>query len=515
VSNPVVLSNELNPSGIRGADALAELVNAALTIEDDRGVLQPRLAEAVPAIDNGLWIVFPDGRMETTWKIRPGAQWHDGTPLTSDDFIFSSQVRRDRDLPELRAKEWGSVESVEAPDPTTVVVTWREPAITADALFSVPALPRHLLERPYTEDKGRFRDLAYWSTEFIGTGPFRLKEWVATSHLILEANERYALGKPKIETVEVKIIPDANTLVANILADSVVLTLGLTLSLDQANQLRDQWRRGTVDVKVQDWVVAFPQFVNPNPSVIGDLRFRRALLQAVDRQELAQSIQFGLVPVAHAIVYPGTPEYAAVEPGIVKYAYDEGSASRAIEALGYTRGADGIFRDPRGERLSVQIQSSAVLDINMKTLHPVANYWQRTGVAVENDIVPPQRAADREYRAAFPGFSLQRQPAGLRALDRYFGSEARLPERNFTGNNNARYVNAEFDAALQRYFTTIPIRPRYEALGEVVHRMSDQLTVLPFFYDTKSTMIGERLVNVTGVGFSSTQAWNAHEWDLR
>ena len=75
-----------------------------------------------------------------------------------------------------------------------------------------------------------------------------------------------------------------------------------------------------------------------------------------------------------------------------------------------------MFRDSAGQRLSVQIQSSAVLDINMKSVHPVADYCQWAGVGVEIDIVPPQRAADREYRAVFPGFTLQRQPGGLRSL---------------------------------------------------------------------------------------------------
>ena len=53
------------------------------------------------------------------------------------------------------------------------------------------------------------------------------------------------------------------------------------------------------------------------------------------------------------------------------------------------------------------------------------------------------------------------------------------------------------------------------ALGQVVHHMTDQLTVLPLFYDTKSAIIGNRLKNATGLGDNSTQAWNAHDWDVQ
>jgi len=514
MSNPTVLSMELSPSGIRGADALVQLVNAGLTIEDNRTMLQPGLADAVPTVENGLWKVLPDGRMETTWRIRPNAKWHDGAPITSADFVFSGQVRQDRELSEFHLTVWESVDEVQAPDPATVMVKWRRPYIRADGLFTTPPLPRHLLEKLYTEEKSRFRELPYWSQEFVGAGPYRLKEWASASYLILEAHDSYVLGRPRIDIVEVKIIPESSTLVANLLAGAVELTLGLTLSLEQAVQVRDQWRGGRVDVNVQDWVVMFPQFINANPSVITDLRFRRALIQAIDREQMAETIQYGLVPVAHAIVYPGTPEYAAVEPRIVKYDYDQRGAIQTIESLGYTRRSDGFFRDASDQRLAVQIQSSAVLDINMKTLYPVADSLQRAGVGVDVDIVPPQRASDREYRASFPGFSLQRQPGGTRSLDRYPGSEARLPERNYTGNNNARYINADFDSALDRYNTAIPIMERYQALAEVVHHMSDQVTVFPFFYDTKSSMIGGRLHNVTGMGDESTQAWNAQDWDV-
>src|SRR5437773_10542357 len=81
--DPHTVYQKLNPrSNIPGIDDLERLVNAGLAVQDLDGNLQPRLAEAVPSIENGLWRVFPDGRMETTWRIRDGALWQDGKPLT-------------------------------------------------------------------------------------------------------------------------------------------------------------------------------------------------------------------------------------------------------------------------------------------------------------------------------------------------------------------------------------------------------------------------------------------------
>ena len=70
-------------------------MNPGLSLLDDRGALRPVLAETVPTLENGLWKLFPDGRMETTWKLKPGLKWHDGTAFTSEDFVFAYRVFKD------------------------------------------------------------------------------------------------------------------------------------------------------------------------------------------------------------------------------------------------------------------------------------------------------------------------------------------------------------------------------------------------------------------------------------
>ena len=84
----------------RGArlDTLQELLHVGLVTSDSRGRLEARLAEVVPSLDNGLWELFPDGTMATTWKIRGDARWHDGHPVSADDLLFTAAVAQDRDL---------------------------------------------------------------------------------------------------------------------------------------------------------------------------------------------------------------------------------------------------------------------------------------------------------------------------------------------------------------------------------------------------------------------------------
>src|SRR5438105_7438062 len=119
--------------GIPGAAEFAKMVGSGLTVSKDLdSVFVPQLAEALPSTDNGLWKIFPDGTMETTWKIRSGARWHDGAPLTSADFLFTAKLEQDKELPVVIDPVYDVIASITAPDPQTVTVTWKSPYITAD-----------------------------------------------------------------------------------------------------------------------------------------------------------------------------------------------------------------------------------------------------------------------------------------------------------------------------------------------------------------------------------------------
>lgn len=521
MGDPRTLRNTLNAAGgsgsVPGIDAVEELTNPGLATTDNRGTWVARVAEAVPSVENGLWRVLPDGRMQTTWKIREGARWHDGVSITGGDFVFTAMVGQDPELPVFRDQMYRFIESVEAPDPRTVNINWNKPFIDAVDMFNSTQtypLPAHLLEKAFQEDKLNFTQLPFWSQEYVGTGPYRLQDWVTGTHLVLAANDQYVLGRPKIDEIEIKFIPDPNTLMANIAAGAVELTLGRSLSIEQAVQVRDQWNSGKLEAMPVNWIAMYPQFVNPNPAVVGDVRFRRAVYHSVDRKELVDSLQAGLAQVADSIIIPNEPEFQDVARSVTRYAHDPRRAGQLVESLGYTRGADGILRDPSGERLSVELRTVRH-DLYEKALLSVGDYLQRVGIGFEPNIVPPPRVQDREYRATFPGFEVIENPNDFPSLVRLRLSETPLPENRFTGRNRVRYVNPEFDALLERYFTTIPMRERAQVAGQIVSHMTDQLVWMGLFHQAEPTMIANRLINVTARHEGSVQSWNAHEWDVR
>jgi peptide/nickel transport system substrate-binding protein len=138
MAEPPALYRALIPPGhvTQAAEVADTVVNMGLTQVDDVGVRRAMLAEDVPSAENGLWKLRPDGRMELTWKIRPGVVWHDGTPLTAEDLLFTMELVQDPELPEFRAASMGLIEQAEAVDAQTLVTVWSRPFIRADRLFA-------------------------------------------------------------------------------------------------------------------------------------------------------------------------------------------------------------------------------------------------------------------------------------------------------------------------------------------------------------------------------------------
>jgi peptide/nickel transport system substrate-binding protein len=494
------------------------MTHAGFTYLDDDDLVRPWLADEVPTVENGRWKVLPDGRMEMTWRLKPNVRWHDGTPFGPADLQFTLDVYRDRDVAIANPAPLALVEGIEAPDPQTIIVRWSEPFIEADRIFSpelAMPLPKHLLSHDYLESKDSFLNLPYWRDAFVGTGPYRLQEWVPASHALLAGNDDYVLGRPKIDEVEVRFITERNTLAASILAGTVERPIGRGLALEQVVQIRES--APSVNVQLGDRLgnvmPMYPQFINTDPPIVANLAFRRALLMAIDRQQMGEALNFGLGRVAHSWLQPDRPEYKGVEAKIVRYEYDPRRAAQAITNLGYTKGADGIFRDAQGAKLALVVQTTEGNALQPPSTLAVVDYWQRLGVDATMENVPNQRLSDREYRAQFAAFELVASGVSAKSsqIRGFHGASTPLPETKFAGRNRARYQNPEFDALIDRYLVTIPMAPRLSALGDIIHHQTDQLTIMPLFFQGEATVLGhKRLESVT-----SDKTWNAHLWDMR
>src|SRR5262249_47368211 len=159
------------------------------------------------------------------------------------------------------------------------------------------------------------------------------------------------------------------------------------------------WRDGKVQAVLSNWVVIYPQFLTPSPRVLLSVDFRRAMLHAIDRQEMAGTLMAGQVPVAHSPLAPGSRQFQVTDPLVMKYEYDQRKAAALLESLGYARGPDGLLRDGQGDPLALELRATGHREIAVKSTWPVSDYWGRQGVSVSPYIIPIQQVSDIETQA--------------------------------------------------------------------------------------------------------------------
>ncbi|HEY3118901.1 MAG TPA: ABC transporter substrate-binding protein, partial [Chloroflexota bacterium] len=222
-----VAGRGLTPTGLTLTTSL-RLFNAGLVILDGGGTIQPYLSENVPALNTDTWQVFPDGRMETTYRLRSGLTWHDGTPLTANDMVFALQVFGTPAFGLAQLPPEGQIGEIVAQDERTILIRWSRLFPKADQLQygNLAPMPRHLLEQQLQSlDPNTFLSLPFWTVEYVGAGPFRLDHWESGAYFDVSAFDGHALGRPQIDRIHVTFIGDANTALANLLSGEVSLVV--------------------------------------------------------------------------------------------------------------------------------------------------------------------------------------------------------------------------------------------------------------------------------------------------
>src|SRR5581483_3870510 len=268
------------------------LFNATLDITDGQERSHPYLAEALPQLNTDSWKVSPDGRMETTWRLRPNITWQDGTALTANDFVFAWKVYSTPDLGQSSSPPFAQMDEVIAQDDRTVVIRWKTPYPDAASMNGeYQALPMHLLQSAFEQDDAAaFSNEPFWASQYIGLGPYKLDRWEPGAEIQAVAFDGHVLGRPKIDRIVIHFVPDENTALTNLLSGDVQWATDRTIRYEQAKVLKERW--GTTG-GTPILTPAQPRFleiqVRPdlaNPRVLLTVKGRQALASAMDRDAL-------------------------------------------------------------------------------------------------------------------------------------------------------------------------------------------------------------------------------------
>jgi peptide/nickel transport system substrate-binding protein len=514
-------SKALNNSS---SDAQKRLFNASLTLMDARGQIHPYLAESLPQLNSESWRVSADGTMETTYRLRPNLTWHDGRPLTGDDFMFAYSVYTSRaGLALFQSTPQDRMAEVAAPDPRTVVIRWRSLYPEAGSLRfeHFDPLPRHILG-PIAdlEDGDALGTLPFWTRDYVSAGPYRIDQWQPGALLEAVAFDGHALGRPKIDRIIVRFVADENTMLTNVLSGAVDVALDNALRFEHALVLKQEWgpgtRGGTVLLEpIQARTMGFqrrPDFVSPRAFL--DLRVRRALAHGIDKQGLVDGLYEGEIQPSETILSPGIAYAVDLDRAVVKYPYDPRRTEELLTEAGFRRGADGIWAGgDAGERMAFQFMSGSGTR-NQRERAVISDEWRRMGMEVSEAQFPASGVTDPQIRATIPGVLSWGTTGGEAWLTRYVTSQIGSPATRWRGENYIGWSNPEFDRLYDQFNSTLDRSERNRQVIQMLRLASEDVATIVLYHDQGVTAFRAPIMGPQVGVPDHTLAWNVHEWQI-
>ena len=482
--------DSLNPwlSGLTVASEVENFIYDPLTRVDPAGSHTPALAVEVPSLENG---GISEDLMTYTYKLREDVSWHDGTPFTAADVLFTYEAIADPAVNALSRFGFNLIDSVETPDDYTVVFHLNDSsAVFLETWGYKGILPKHIFEN---ED---MNSSEYNRAPSVGTGPYKFVEWVSGDHIMLERNEYFFLDGGYIDTIEYRIIPSSDTLLTAMETSEIDMRFVLSAEhVGIAQGLEDYNVLGTPAHSY------FHFTINNGDAVMGDKLVRQAMTYGLNKKAITETVLKNLYqphgsPVAQ-------PSWVYVDHND-RYAYDQEQAKALLDEAGWLDDGSGV-RTKDGAPLSLGLLNIAGDSERLQVVQLAQAQWAEIGIEVniENVDAPTFVAAmvnsDFQFAYGFWGYSVD--PSGYN--ERYLST------------SGGAWLNYQNDTVDQLLTDAIKIADREERKAKYVEFqeivVEDATNIWLYnrvFYDAVKTRVKGFVPNTS----VATNMWNAHEW---
>jgi len=508
----------LNLMYTQGGNSLicSKMAQRGLLWLDREGNWIPEGATEVPSAENG-------GIVGTSiiYHLREGMTFHDGTPVTADDYKATWEAIMDPDNMPITRNGYDKIESIETPDELTLKINFMEPFASWPNLFDY-VFPRQVLEEnsPGLEESEAMR-------QPIGTGPWKVVEWKPDEYVEFEAFDDYWRGRPKIDRLIWRVIPSTEALVAALEAGEVDVTW--STPSDYMPRLRELAADGIIQLvpPIGGGVGSERYHMNPETAIFQNRNVRLALHHAIDKKMIIDKV----LEVPAIIPYPsewnGNP-YVNTE--LVDYEYDpelaeqlldevgwrdeDGDGIREAHGVGYGDIADGTpfsfvhtttTESTRRENVQLVVQQmykdiGVEMTIENRRSSILFTTWGQGGGWSHGD-----------YEMA--GWADSIRTPEPEASQRFLCSEIASDE-NPGGAQWMRYCNPEVDALLLAQQTELDAAKRKELLWKAQELIHDDAYSIHLYRTVSETAINANLENFENRPFTSL-AGNSHEWSWK
>ena len=400
------------------------------------------------------WEVSRDG-LQITFHLRKGVLWQDRTELTADDVIFTYNKVTDPKVPTPYSSIYGPVRSIKALDKYTVLVTYKEPFAPALESWGMGIVPKHLLE-------GKDLSSPEINRNPVGNGPYKLAEWVTGQKIVLDDFGNYFEGRPNIDKVIYRIIPDTATMFLELKFGGIDF-MGLT-----PPQYKLQANSGFFNKYFQKF--RYPSFgytylgynlLNP---LFSDKRVRQAIAHAINKKEIIAGVLLGY---GTPCTGPFPPESWAYNPAVKDYDYSPEKALALLAEAGWKMNSSGLI-EKDGRAFSFTVLVNQGNDERIKVAEILKEQLKRVGIEIHIKVLEWQALLHdfidkKRFEAVIMGWALSRDPDIYEIWD---SSKTKEGEFNFIS-----YKNDEVDRLLIEGRRTFSLEKRkiiYHRIHEIL-----------------------------------------------
>ena len=505
---------------------------------DAAGTMVPALATDIPTVENG---GISEDLTTITWTLKEGVLWSDGTPLTAEDFVFTWQYCTTPETGCSSPNSYANVANVEAVDDVTVKITFDAPSPFPYNPFGGYLAP--VLQKAQFEEciGAAAQGCSEQNTFPIGTGPYKVKEFLANDVVTFEVNENYReADKPHFAEVVMKGGGDAASAARavletgeadyawnvqvepQILADMEAAGIGKVYSAFAGNveRILINFTNPSPDLGElrSEWT---PEDPNPHP-FLSDINVRQALSMAIDRNIIAEQL-YGPAGRPTCNVLSGPPAAVSTANDSCLTQDLEGAAALLEEAGWVDSDGDGI-REKDGMTLSV-VYVTSTNQVRQKTQALVKQWWNEIGVEVE--------LRDVDAGVYFGG-----DPASPDTLGKFYadvqmftnGNDSTDPQNylagwtcdgganiassanNWLGENNERWCSEEYDALWEEFAATVDPTERFELAKQLNDMLAQNYVNLPLVFRASPSAWVDTLGGVGDLTGWDSEEWNIEDW---
>jgi peptide/nickel transport system substrate-binding protein len=479
------------------------------------------LCTELPTIENGLAKIEdrPDGTkgMSVTIKLRPGLSWADGVPVTANDILFTWKLGRDPASGFSNTNPWSRAASVEVVDPQTVVMHLDH--VRADYNQWDEILPEHI-EGPIVAKATKPGDYIN-TTAFnrapvnpgLYDGPYMITQYQSGAQIVLEPNPHWPGTKPGFKHIVIRHIESTAALNANLLSGDLDMVAGegVGLTIDQVIALQKQ--------HPDQFHYEFKPSLNyehidlkkENP-LLADIRVRRALLMAMDRQTMVDRLFQGKQPVAATWVNPLNPNY---DPSIPVVKHDLQGAIALLKEAGWTPGPDGICRNAAGDRLSFEIGTTAGNRLRELQEQVLQSNWKQAGIEVTIKNEPARTFfGETLKKRTYTGMMMYAWSSNVTESPLPSVRSGQIPTaaNNYGGSNYIAFSDPKMDSDIAAVERELDPAKRKALWSDMQHIYADAIPVLPLFFRAEAHVTPNWLKGYVPTGQSDGTSVFSENW---